>query len=163
MTEADEFPEHESMVAIRRHAALLVRDEVLSSEGADALQRALMQAVAQAREDRLTVVALVDGLLHALARELLARALFVVDAERQVARFHLKPTLDALVTAGLLKSEARARLREVLPVLATRLPGAGLGAVQRRFSFGGQQHRGFELDLAKARAFLKRTEAVPSR
>jgi hypothetical protein len=85
------------------------------------------------------------------------------EGERQVACFHLKPTLDALVDAELLSSEARARLRQLLPALADWLPDAGLGAVQRRFAFGGRQRRGFELDLAKARVFLKRTEAVSRR
>jgi hypothetical protein len=162
-TETDELPEHEAVAAIRKHAAWLVRDAVLSPEASSDLQRALEHAVTQGREDRLAVVALVDGLLHALAHGLLAPAVFVVDGDRQVTRFHLKPTLDTLVAAKLLTPEARARLRQRLPSFAEWLPAAGLRAVQRRSSFGGRQHRGFELDLAKAQAFLKRTEAVPVR
>lgn len=162
-TEADEVPAHDAVVAIHKHTAWLTRDKVLISYVATEVQRALERALAESREARVTVIALVDGLLHALAKELLTPDLLAVDAERQVARFHLKATLDALVAAGLLTPEARSRLRQRMPALAEWLPEAGLGAVQCRFSFGGHQHRGFELDLAKARAFLKRTEAVPTR
>jgi hypothetical protein len=76
-------------------------------------------------------------------------------------RFHLAPTLDALVDAQLLTRTTRERLRRLLSVVTDWFPDSGLSGVQQRFTFAsGFRHRGITLDHAKARAFLKRSEAV---
>jgi len=162
-TEADELPRHEAVAAIRKHVAWLVRDHVLTPHAAIELQRAFERAVAESRDDRLAVVAVVDALLHGLDRGILPTELFEVDPERQVVLFRLAPTMGGLVSVGLIKRAVWERLRRLLKIVEPWLPDAGISAVQRRVHFGGQQSRGFELDLAKARAFLKHTAAVPSR
>lgn len=162
--ETDTEPKPEAVAAIHKHVAWLVRDGLLTPDAASDMQRALERALAESREDHVAIVALVDGLLHAVDEGLLPSELFVVDLERGVARFHLAATLAALVAAQLLTRAARERLRRLLPVVAEWLPDAGLGSIQQRFTFARlDRRRGFELDLVKARAFLKRTEAVPSR
>jgi hypothetical protein len=162
-TEIDEVPEHEAVVAFRKNVAWLVRDEVITPHCATEILRAFQNAIKNGRTNRLAVIAVVDALLHALDHGLLAKELFELDPKRQVVRFQLAPTLVELVARGLLKRQVWERLRRLMKTAEGWLPAAGISAVQRRFSFGGQQHRGFELDLAKARAFLKRTEAVPFR
>lgn len=162
-TDVDELPEHEAVGAIRKHVAWLVRDQVLTPYAARDVERALHRALADSRTDRLAVIAVVDGLLYALDHDLLCKELFELDPERLVVRFHLAPTMVELVALRLIKRAVWERLRRLMKVVEVWLPEAGLGAVQRRFSFDGHQHRGFELDLTKARAFLKRAEAVPTR
>ncbi|HPA82644.1 MAG TPA: hypothetical protein PLS95_17620, partial [Thermoanaerobaculales bacterium] len=65
-TEADELPRHEAVAAIRKHMAWLVRDHVLTPHAAIELQRAFERAVAESRDDRLAVVAVVEGLVSAI-------------------------------------------------------------------------------------------------
>lgn len=163
-TDTQHEPLPESVVAIRKHAAWLVRDGLLTQGGAAAVQRALEQAIAESRRDLVAVAALVDGLLQVLADGVLSPDLFVVDEARGIARFHLAPVLSVLVEARLLTGATDARLRRLLPVIEAWFPDAGLSGVRQRFTFSRRdRRRGLELDLAKGRAFLKRTEAVPSR
>lgn len=160
-------PAPESVAAIHKHAASLVRLGLLTPGGAADVQRALERALGEAQRDRGAVADLVDAFLGALAQGLLAPDLFVVDDGRGsagVATFHIAPVLAVLGEARLLNGFVRSRLRHLLPVVSDWFPDSGLSGFQRRFTFGvGDRRRGLELDLAVGRAFLKRTEAVPSR
>ena len=163
-TDNEQEPPPASVVAIHKHAARLVRDGLLTQGGAADVQRALERALVESRRDLVTVAALIDGLFQALTDGLLAPGLFVVDEARGIARFHLAPVLSMLVEARLLTGATVARLRHLLPVIEEWFPDAGLSGVRQRFTFARRdRRRGLELDLAKGRAFLKRTEAVPSR
>jgi hypothetical protein len=154
----------DSVVAIQKHAARLVQLGLLTKGGASSVQQALERALVESTEDRRAVVALVDGLLHALAHGLLQPELVVVDPAGSVATFHVAPVLAVLGAAGLLTTPTLVRLKPLLRQAEDWFPGAGLSGFQARFTFGpGDRRRSLALDLPKAREFLKRTEAVPSR
>lgn len=157
----------ESVAAIHKHAASLVRLGLLTQAGAAEVQRALERALGEAERDRGAVADLVDALLRALAQGLLAPDLFVIDGgrgEAGVVTLHLAPVLAVLAEARLLADSTRRRLRHLLPVVSDWYPDSGLSGFQRRFTFAaGDRRRGLELDLAASRAFLKRSAPVPSR
>jgi len=147
-SDADPKPTTDSVVAIQRHAGRLVQLGLLTQGGASEVQRALEHALAESKQDRVAVAAVVDALMHALDQRLLDPDLFVVDPGRGtdgVATFHIAPVLAVLAATRLLAATTRDRLKQ-------------------RFTFASRdRRRGLELDLAMGRAFLKRCEAVPSR
>jgi hypothetical protein len=166
-SDADPKPTTDSVVAIQRHAGWLVQLGLLTQGGASEVQRALEHALAESKQDRVAVAAVVDALMHALDQRLLDPDLFVVDPSRGaggVATFHIAPVLAVLAATRLLTATTRDRLKRLLPLAEHWFPESGLRGFQQRYTFASRdRRRGLELDLALGRAFLKRCEAVPSR
>lgn len=154
---------HDSVMALHRLVAVMMRDGLITPDAASDVQRALERALTESREDRLAIVALLDALLHALDRELLSADVFEIDETEDIARFHLVGVIAELVRMELLNRRTWTRLRRVLRSVETWFPEAGIRGVRQRLRLAGRRHRGFEVHLGKGREFIKRMGAVPLR
>jgi hypothetical protein len=154
--------ETDPVAAIHKRVAWLVRDGLLTHGAAVDVQRALERGLAESRQDRTAVVALVDALLRALDQKLLPADAYTVDEAQGVARFHCRTLLE-LVAVQLVTTETRMRLLPILGSIEAWFPESGIRGYRQRFTFTPyDRRRGFEFDLAKGRDFLKRNEAVIS-